>query len=744
VVEQLPFVVQVAKEVNYVNIGIVSAQHGSHVAGIVAANKMFGGAMSGAAPGAELVSVRVCLFITGCTAHALIEGMIYAAKNAHVDVINMSIGGLPALNDGNNARAILYDRLIDKWGVQIFISAGNSGAGMNTVGDPSVANKVVSVGTYISDQTWAANYGSSSSFADNQHGFSSRGPREDGGFKPSVIAPGAAISTTPLWQPGGPVGGTYDLPPGFSMLNGTSMASPQATGAAALMVSAAKQAVVGHKPEQIRQALHSSARFIANYQAYEQGNGLINVGAAYDLLQQNIKPVEITSKVPVNTLLSGFLATPGIGVGIHDREGVTAGVQYTRTYTFTRTSGGNSPVTYNLSWVGNDGTFSTASTLTLPRGNPTSLPVTINPGLGEHSAILNLDDPSTVGIDYQTLNVVVAPFEFSAGNSFTVVNSGTVGRNQVKHYFFRVPTGTPAFKVDFAGPDATAGTGQARFLRFHPWGLPFDNNASTSCYSPPPPGGSCAGSPLSRTAVRPQAGVWEIVVEARRTSDVASTPFTLTASILGASVSPNPDVIASATIGTPVSRSYTLTNLFGPVTARAVGTQLGSARVATPTIANLEMQQFPVTVSSGATSLRATIGGPSDPGADLDLFVFNCTTGTCVQAGVNADGDSEESVTIANPAAGLWIVLVDGFAVPAGTTTYNYVDVFNTSPALGSISVTDANALRPAGATWTVPGSVTANAAPAAGRVLLGSVEVRTDTNVLIGSGDVIVQSVTP
>jgi len=112
-------------------------------------------------------------------------------------------------------------------------------------------------------------------------------------------------------------------------------------------------------------------------------------------------------------------------------------------------------------------------------------------------------------------------------------------------------------------------------------------------------------------------------------------------------------------------------------------------------------------------------------------------------AGSNADGDSEESVTIANPAAGTWAVLVDGFAVPAGTTTYKYVDVF-ANAAFGSVSVTDANALRPAGSTWTVPGSVTANAAPAAGRVLLGAVQVRTDTNILIGSGDVIVQSVTP
>ena len=50
--------------------------------------------MSGAAPGAKLVSVRACLFVAGCTSHALIEGMIYAVKSAHVDVINMSIGGL--------------------------------------------------------------------------------------------------------------------------------------------------------------------------------------------------------------------------------------------------------------------------------------------------------------------------------------------------------------------------------------------------------------------------------------------------------------------------------------------------------------------------------------------------------------------------------------------------------------------------------------------------------------------------
>jgi hypothetical protein len=295
-------------------------------------------------------------------------------------------------------------------------------------------------------------------------------------------------------------------------------------------------------------------------------------------------------------------------------------------------------------------------------------------------------------------------------------------------------------KVDFSGPSATAGTGQARFLRFHPYGVPIDDNASTSCYSPP--AGSCS-DPLSRTVSNPQPGVWEVTVEARRTSDADPVPFTLTVSILGASVSPNPDVIASATIGTPVARSYTLTNLFGAFTGRAVGTTLGSAFRAVPTIAHHEQQQYPIDVATGSTSLRATIGGTSDKAADLDLFVFNCTSGSCVLAGQSADGDSEESVTIADPAAGNWVVLIDGFSVPAGKTTYNYVDVF-VNPAFGSISVTDANALRPSGASWTVPGSVVANAAPATGRVLLGNVQVRTDTNVLVGQGDVIVENVTP
>jgi hypothetical protein len=81
VAERIPFVVQPDKATLTVNIGIVSGAHGSHVAGIAAGNALFGGDMSGMAPGAKIVSVRACLFVAGCTTTGTTEGMIYAVKS---------------------------------------------------------------------------------------------------------------------------------------------------------------------------------------------------------------------------------------------------------------------------------------------------------------------------------------------------------------------------------------------------------------------------------------------------------------------------------------------------------------------------------------------------------------------------------------------------------------------------------------------------------------------------------------
>ena len=197
--------------------------------------------------------------------------------------------------------------------------------------------------------------------------------------------------------------------------------------------------------------------------------------------------------------------------------------------------------TFALKWVGNDGTFSTQNNVLLRPGVPTDVAVKVNAQTsGIHSAILQLDNSSTDGVDYETMNTVVAPDVFTAANGYTVTKTGLAGRNHVDRYFFRVPAGDPVLKVDLAGPDGTPGTGQVRFLRFHPWGLGVDSNASTSCYAPPVAG--CAtGSPLSRTVDGADAGVWEVTVEARRTSDTAwALGTTLTASFYGVAVTPNP------------------------------------------------------------------------------------------------------------------------------------------------------------------------------------------------------------
>ena len=574
--EEVPFVVQTDGKNKFVNLGIVAGAHASHVAGIAAGNALFGGQMSGAAPGAKIVSSRACLWLAGCFAHALNEGMIEVAKQENVDVINMSIGGLPALNDGNNARCVTYARLIEQFNVQMFISMGNDGPGVNTAGDPGLCDKVVGVGASITKQTYLDDYGIQKSYQDSLLYFSSRGPREDGGFQPLIVAPGAAVSSFPMWQPGS--GLPYALPPGYALANGTSMAAPQSTGAAALMISAAKATGVQHQPAQLRQAITSTARFITEpendgsvrLQPFDQGNGLFNVEAAWTMLSGaagGIKTVDITSSVATSTVLGSFLAIPNTGPGIYDRESPSA----IRQYTFTRTSGGGGAITYNVSWFGGDGTFASPATISLARNQPTTLNVTVNPATpGVHSAILRLDDPATAGVDYATLNTVIKSHDLSA-SPFSQTVSGDIDIAQQEHHFFRVPTGTPILKVDMTGGSTAAGTGQMRFLRWTPWGLPADSNAVSNCYNPPAAAGCGTGSPTSRTVLDPIPGVWEVSVDARRSSDADNAPYSVTASLLGATVSPDPDDIPSATIGTPLARSYTITNKFGAFTGRAVG-----------------------------------------------------------------------------------------------------------------------------------------------------------------------------
>ncbi|MFJ9374024.1 S8 family serine peptidase [Streptomyces sp. NPDC101455] len=751
VVERQPFVVQISKDVpmdpyggswvgktaDFVNIGVIESEHGTHVAGITAANGLFGGKMNGEAPGAKLVSSRACTWTGGCTNVALTEGMIDLVANRGVDIVNMSIGGLPALNDGNNARAELYTRLIDTYGVQLVISAGNSGPGANTIGDPGLADKVISVGASISKQTWAANYGSQVEKKYQLLPFSSRGPREDGGFTPTLVAPGAAINSTQTWLPGSPVPEAgYTLPAGYSMLQGTSMASPQAAGASALLLSAAKQRHIALTPASLRTALTSTADHIKGVQAYEEGAGLINIVDAWKSIRDGATSHEYTVKAPVDTAIDYALKTPGFGTGLYDREGgLKAGAKKTYDITITRTTGADKAVRHELHFGNNAGdTFRIVGPdeVKLPLNRPVTVKVQAAPrSSGIKSAILEVDDPKTEGIDKQILTTVVV----ASPVNYTYSTASSVQRNSTRSYFVTVPAGAKALEVAISGLKDKS---QTRFISIHPYGVPVEDTGTPYCYNNYLNGNGC--KPDVRSYADPQAGVWEIEVEARRTSPLLDNPYKLDATVLGAAFDPETVTVPEAKVGVPATASWKVTNNYAALTGTLKGGPLGSSLTARPTITEGVTQTTTVDVPAGATSLDVAIGNVSDTAADLDLTVKNAA-GTVV--GTSADGDSEEAVSIANPAAGTYTVEVAGYSVPSGSTAYDYRDVFF-SPALGTVTVDGSTPVKLAtGASATVSGSVTALAPAPEGREFFGQVQLVNARGTVAGLGSVKIEKVT-
>ncbi|BCJ46352.1 serine protease [Actinoplanes ianthinogenes] len=752
VAERMPFVVEYREDVDltpaglpgqvadFVNIGIPEGLHASHVAGIAAGNDLFGNRnFDGQAPGAKIVSARACSWGGGCTAAALTTGMVDLVVNRHVDVVNLSIGGLPALNDGSSAQSQLYQQLITKYGVQLFISAGNSGSGVNTVGDPSVSTDAVSVAASVSKETWLANYGSVTRKPLQLFPFSSRGPREDGGFKPNLSAPGSAISAVPTWEP---VAGLdtvgYTLPNGYAMENGTSMAAPQATGGAALLLSAAKQNKLTVSPAQLRRAIYSTADTIPGEQAYEQGYGQLDVPASWKLLTKISDVRSYTASAPVCTPLAPYLSTPGVGTGIYNRcaaseGGFTAGQSRWVSLSLTRTSGPNRLVLHRLRWEGDDKAFLSTPVVALPLNKTVTIPVRVTAGRGVTSALLTVDDPATPAVDFEVLNTVVTGTEAKAP-SYANTFSGAVDRNSTTSFFVTVPAGATSLQVDLGG---IAAGSQTRWIAINPYGVPVEPTSSPYCYTNYSDPATC--KPEERSYDNPLPGVWELEVESRRTSPLLSNPFALTAKVQGVTVEPATVTLPSVQVGAATPASWTVTNRFGPISIIPKGGPLGSSLTQRPSIAQGGVQDYTVVVPAGATRLTVAIGNAADPAADLDLYLYDANH---VEKGRSADGDSEEAVTLNAPAPGTYTVEIQGYSVPAGTTEYDYQDTYY-SPALGELSAPSTPVALGAGASATITGTVTVAAVPPAGRHLSGQVTFETDEGAVVGRGTVTIESVT-
>lgn len=221
--------------------------HGTHVAGILAAEKN-GTGVVGVAPKAWLYAVKVLPAVGGGDWDDIVAGINWA-KNNGMRVINMSLGDC-----GGTPPSFVEDAVDAAYaaGIVLVAAAGNGTAGnicsTRIVQNPARFTNVIAVaGTQQNDSppgTWSV------------------GPEIE------VAAPGVGIPSTFLR--GEPRGNCTDpgLGNGYATCSGTSMASPHVAGTVALMLNELPFLT----PQQVREKL----RFYSSRVNNQIGYGVIN------------------------------------------------------------------------------------------------------------------------------------------------------------------------------------------------------------------------------------------------------------------------------------------------------------------------------------------------------------------------------------------------------------------------------------------------------------------------------------
>lgn len=230
--------------------------HGTHVASTIAGSgAASGGKYIGVAPDAQLLVAKVLRDDGSGMTSQVMAGVDWAVQQgAHV--INLSLGADGSC-DGTDAMSAICDAAVAA-GVVVCVAAGNAGPGAATVGSPGCARQVITVGA--------------TNDADKVTSFSSRGPTKDGRVKPDVCFPGYGIVAARAkgTRMGTPVDAFY------TSANGTSMATPHASGAAALLL----QAHPGLTPAQVKERLMATAVDLG-VDANTQGKGRGDILAAH-------------------------------------------------------------------------------------------------------------------------------------------------------------------------------------------------------------------------------------------------------------------------------------------------------------------------------------------------------------------------------------------------------------------------------------------------------------------------------
>jgi serine protease len=211
--------------------------HGSHCAGTVAQVTNNGIGVAGLSHCVRLMPVKVLSASGSGTMAGVAEGIVWAADHG-ANVISLSLGS--SADSAVVAKAVKYAH-----GKGVFLScaAGNSGG---SVGYPAANKGCVAVSA--SDQS------------DNLATFSSRGKEV------AIAAPGVAVTQQTISEGGKGQGQ-------FSPFNGTSMATPHVSAAAALVMS---QGVTD--PDKVLEILQGSA--VEKQDASKFGAGILNAESA--------------------------------------------------------------------------------------------------------------------------------------------------------------------------------------------------------------------------------------------------------------------------------------------------------------------------------------------------------------------------------------------------------------------------------------------------------------------------------